>query len=548
LRQSISVNLVSPTEPVVFTMASLKSSPAWKALEAHREKTAGLHMRDLFAGDKDRLKAMSVGLGGLFLDYSKNRVSAETCALLIDLAREADVEGWRGRMATGENINTTEGRPALHMALRDPGGGNGEIIAARKAMERICNDIRDGKMTGATGKPFQAVVHIGAGGSHLGPAMVVRALKAYRDGPDIRFVCNVDGAQIAQVLDGLVPETTLFIAASKSFTTEETLTNARTAYAWLSEGLGETGGGGAGEAVGAHFIAVTANAGAAGDFGIGENSIIALAEGVGGRFSVCSGVGLAAALAVGWENFAAMLSGAHDMDRHFMESSLDANMPVILGAIGIWNIDFLGAEALAILPYDEGLGLLPAYLRQLEMESNGKSTGRDGTVLDAGGAPIVFGQPGTGGQHAFYQAIHQGRRLIASDFIVPLRTHHPIGGGDHHQRLLANAFAQSQALMTGRDSAGQPPHRAFEGNRPSNTILMDRVDPFTLGQLIALYEHKVFVQAVIWGINPFDQWGVELGKELAAAILPEVLGRAASGDHDCSTRGLIARARKAKEE
>ncbi len=521
-------------------MASLKSSPAWKALEAHRKKTTGLHMRDLFADDKDRLKAMSVGLGGLFLDYSKNRVSAETYALLIDLAREADVEGWRGRMAAGEEINTTEGRPALHMALRDPGGpgGNEEIISARKAMERICRDVRDGKMTGATGKPFQAVVHIGTGGSHLGPAMVVRALEAYRDGPDIHFVSNVDGAQIAQVLDGVVPETTLFIAASKSFTTEETLTNARTAYAWLTESLGDG-------TVPAHFIAVTANAGAAGDFGIGENLILPLAEGVAGRFSVWSGVGLAASLAIGWENFEAMLSGAHDMDRHFLDTPLDANMPVILGLIGIWNIDFLGAEALAVLPYDQGLGLLPNYLRQLEMESNGKSIGRDGTVLEAGGAPIVFGEPGTGGQHAFYQAIHQGRRLIASDFIVPLRTHHPTG--DHHQRLLANAFAQSEALMKGRPGDKQPPHRAFEGNRPSNTILMDRVDPFTLGQLIALYEHKVFVQAVIWGINPFDQWGVELSKELAAAILPEVQGETASRDHDSSTRGLIARARKAKE-
>ena len=525
-------------------MASLKSSPAWKALEAHRKKTAGLHMRDLFADEKDRFDAMSVGLGGLFLDYSKNSVSAETFALLIDLADEADVEGWRRRMAAGEEINATEGRPALHMALRDPGAGK-EIIAARKDMERICSGIRDGKMTGATGKPFQAVVNLDTGGSHLGPAMVVGALKAFRDGPDIHFVCNVDGAQIAQILDGLVPETTLFITASKSFTTEETLTNARTARSWLSEAVGD----GVGDGAGAHFIAVTANAGAAKDFGIGEDRIIALPEGVGGRFSVWSGVGLAAALALGWENFEAMLSGAHDMDRHFLESPLDANMPVILGVIGIWNIDFLGAEALAVLPYDEGLGLLPNYLRQLEMESNGKSIGRDGTALEAGGAPIVFGEPGTGGQHAFYQALHQGRRLIASDFIVPLRTHHPTG--DHHQRLLANAFAQSEALMMGRpgDKNGdkQPPHRAFEGNRPSNTILMDRVDPFTLGQLIALYEHKVFVQAIIWGINPFDQWGVELGKELAAAILPEVLGRAASGDHDSSTRGLIARARNAQE-
>ena len=517
-------------------MASLKSSAAWKALESHRKKTAGLHMRDLFADDKDRIEAMSVGLGGLFLDYSKNRVSAETLGLLFDLAREADVEGWRGRMADGEEINTTEGLPALHMALRDPAASE-QIIAARKAMERICRDVRDAKMTGATGKPFQAVVHIGAGGSYLGPAMVVGALKAYRDGPDIDFVSNVDGAQIAQVLDGLVPETTLFIAASKSFATEETLTNARTAYAWLTESLGD--------GASAHFIAVTANAGAAGDFGIGEDSIVPLAEGVAGRFSVWSGVGLAAALALGWENFEAMLSGAHDMDRHFLSAPLDANMPVILGLIGIWNIDFLGAEALAVLPYDEGLGLLPNYLRQLEMESTGKSTGRDGTALEAGGAPVVFGEPGTGGQHAFYQALHQGRRLIASDFIVPLQTHHPTG--DHHQRLLANAFAQSEALMMGRDNKGEPPHKAFEGNRPSNTILMDRVDPFTLGQLIALYEHKVFVQAVIWGINPFDQWGVELGKELAAAILPEVLGEAASGGHDSSTRGLIARARKAKE-
>lgn len=493
-------------------------------------------MRELFAEDPGRFEAFSLGLGDLFLDYSKNRITAETMALLQALARERDVEGWRGRMAAGEDVNTTEGRPALHMALRDPGAG-GEIASARKAMEKICNDIRDGKMTGATGKPFQAVVNLGAGGSHLGPAMVARALKAFHDGPKIRFVSNVDGAHISEALDGLDPETTLFIAASKSFTTEETVTNARSAKAWLSEAVGE--------AVGAHFVAVTANPGAAKEFGIGEDSIIPLAEGVVGRFSVCSGVGLAAALAVGWENFDALLSGAHDMDRHFQDAPFEANMPVTLGLIGIWNIDFLGADALAVLPYDEGLGLLPAYFRQLEMESNGKSIGRDGNALDAGGAPVVFGQSGTGGQHAFYQALHQGRRLIASDFIVPLQTHHLIG--DHHQRLMANAFAQSQALMTGREDDSKTPHRAFEGNRPSNTILMDRVDPHTLGQLIALYEHKVFVQAVIWGINPFDQWGVELGKELAPAILPEVSGGAASGNHDSSTQGLIDRARKANK-
>ena len=558
-------------------MASLKSSPAWKALKAHQKETARAHMRDLFAEDPGRFEAFSLARGGLFLDYSKNRITAETMALLMDLAREADVEGWRGKMAAGDPVNASEGRAALHMALRAPlggnGGGNGAgdgngtapnlggvMPAVREAREKIglmAEAVRQGQWTGETGKPVETVVHIGTGGSHQGPAMAVAALRPFRrSGPDIRFVANVDGQEITNALDGLAPETTLFIVASKTFATQETITNALTARTWLMDALGH-------DAVQKHFIAVTADAKAATDFGIRAENTLPVWDWVGGRTSLWSAMGLPVAIAIGQDRFEDLLAGAHDMDRHFLEAPLDANMPVILGLIGIWNIDFLGAGALAILPYDERLAGLPGHLRQLEMESNGKSVTRDGGPAQAGTAPVVFGETGTRSQHAFHQALHQGRRLIASDFIAALENPAPAPG--HHRILLAHFLAQSEALMAGQtkseakaamkadgvkgaDAKTQLPHRVFEGNRPSNTLLLDRLDPFTLGQLIALYEHKVFVQAAVWRINPFDQWGVEHGKNLAGPILAELLGGDATGSHSASTRGLIGRIKAGKAE
>ena len=550
-------------------MTPLRNSPAWQALEAHYRQTADRHMRDLFSEDENRFERLSLGLDGLFLDYSKNRITAETMDLLVDLARAGDVEGWRNRMFAGEPINETEDRPALHVALRLPLDGdtgalsaNGDDVLAavramREKMRAVSDAIRSGEWTGLTGKAIKTVVHIGTGGSHIGPEMVYQSQGAIGPtGPDIVFISNVDGVQIFEALGGLAPETTLFIVATKTFTTEETITNARTAKAWLVESLGD-------KAIAKHFFAVSGNGKAVAEFGIPADNAFDLWDWVGGRYSVWSAIGLPIAIALGMDRFEDMLSGAHHMDRHFQDAPLDRNLPVILGLIGIWNIDFLGTQGLAILPYDEGLRGLPNYLRQLEMESNGKALDRFGRPVEVGTATVVFGDPGTRGQHAFYQALHQGRQRIACDFIAPLETRHAIG--NHHDRLLANFFAQTEALMKGRvfgkaDDAPEPvigvnalqdkqlPHREFEGNRPTNSILLDRVDPFTLGQLIALYEHKVFVQATLWGINPFDQWGVEWGKELATQVLDTLENRDAGINACSSTLGLIARykAHKAK--
>ncbi|NQV84680.1 MAG: glucose-6-phosphate isomerase [Rhodospirillales bacterium] len=551
-------------------MASLKKSPAWKALDAHHRQTAHQHMRDLFAEDENRFERFSLRLGGLFLDYSKNRITAQTMDLLVELARARDVEGWRDRMFAGEAINTTEDRAALHVALRMPPGGevgpidvDGEDVlkivrVMREKMRALSDAVRSGDWTGATGKAIETVVHIGTGGSHLGPEMVYQSQGFVRpSGPDIVFLSNVDGVQIFDALGRLSPETTLFIVASKTFTTEETITNARTARDWLVEALGL-------KAIHRHFIAVSGNASAVAEFGIPADNAFDLWDWVGGRYSIWSAIGLPIAIALGMDRFEDMLAGAHDMDRHFQTAPLGANLPVILGLIGLWNIDFLGAQGLAILPYDEGLRGLPNYLRQLEMESNGKALDRLGQPVEAGTATMVFGDPGTRGQHSFFQALHQGRQLIACDFIAPMESRHAIGS--HHDRLLANFFAQTEALMKGReidksedvmlrrDVPGamrdlQRPHRVFEGNRPTNSILLEQVDPFTLGQLIALYEHKVFVQAVLWGINPFDQWGVEWGKELATQILHTLEDTTADFDGCSSTLGLIDRykAHKAKK-
>ena len=550
-------------------MTSLKDTTAWKALAHHFKKISHIHMRDLFHRDKSRFEHFSLALNGLFLDYSKNRITRETINLLLKLARARDVEGWRDRMFAGEFINTTEERAALHVALRLPTNEDTklqtssindiapDVFNMREKMRSVSNAIRSGEWTGATGEKIKTVVHIGTGGSHLGPEMVCQSQGSINSiGPDLIFISNVDGVQIFDALNILAPETTLFIVASKTFTTEETITNARTAKNWLVKALGKN-------AMLKHFIAVSGNEAAVAEFGIISDNVFGLWDWVGGRFSIWSAIGLPIAIALGMEKFENMLSGAHNMDRHFVEAPLEKNMPVILGLIGIWNIDFLDAQGLAILPYDEGLKGFPNYLRQLEMESNGKALDRFGQPVNVSTATMVFGDPGTRGQHAFYQALHQGGQQIACDFIAPIENRHAIG--NHHDRLLANFFAQTEALMKGRGAEAadgimaarnvpdhlrdtQRSHREFEGNKPTNSILLDRVDTFTLGQLIALYEHKVFVQAIIWGINPFDQWGVEWGKELAAQVL-EVLENDSKEIGACSsTLGLISRfkAHKAK--
>jgi glucose-6-phosphate isomerase len=535
---------------------------AWAALMRHRKKAEARPMRALFKADPGRAKRFTIQLGDFLLDYSKNRVTPKTMALLADLARAADVEGWRDRMAGGERVNATENRAALHMALRAPQGappvkldGRDVLPAIHGVLKRMgdfSHAVRGGERLGATGKRLSSVVNIGIGGSDLGPAMAVEALAAYRRrGLDFHFVSNVDGAEIARALKGLDPQRTLFVVASKTFTTEETMLNAATARGWLVAALGE-------EAVPRHFVAVSANQKAAREFGIDPALVFEFWDWVGGRYSLWSAVGLSAMLAVGPDRFAEMLAGAHAMDRHFLTVPLDRNMPVVLALIGLWNANVLGAESLAVLPYDQGLWRLPAYLQQADMESNGKSVGRDGRPVRRSTGPIVFGQPGANGQHAFYQLIHQGTRLVPCDFIAPALSQYP--AGRHHAVLLANFLAQSEALMLGRTEkearaelkrAGLKgaaleallPHKLFPGNRPSNTILMKELTPYALGMLVALYEHKIFTQGALWGVNSFDQWGVELGKELARRVLPALEGGKAGG-HDSSTAALIEKTRE----
>ncbi|MBI2977773.1 MAG: glucose-6-phosphate isomerase [Rhodospirillales bacterium] len=551
-------------------MASLNSSPAWKALKTHAGKTATAHLRQLFAADPKRFKRLSLAVGSLFLDYSKNRITPETLRLLTRLAREADVASWRRRLFKGEAVNVSEGRAALHVALRArPGDRVGDRDAfarglrERRRVKRFADDIAAGRRTGAGGRPFRAAVVLGIGGSHLGPAMAVAALAPYRRPDfDARFVSSMDSAALSRGLDGLEPATTLVVVASKTFTTEETMANARAVRAWLAKALGER------QAL-KQMAAVSADTAAVDRFGIACDDTFQIWDWVGGRFSLTSAMGLPLALAIGGKRFDEFLDGARAIDRHFLAAPLERNMPAILALVGVWNADFLSLPGLAVVPYDDRLRHFPAYLQQLEMESNGKSVDRLGQPLESGGAPIIFGGPGTGAQHAFFQSLHQGRQPIAADFIAvaedgPTAGFHP--GGDHRQRLNANMLAQAEALMAGRPMAEAKkalraagikgagwkwlaPHWTFAGNRPSNVILLGRLDPFALGQLVALYEHKVFVEAVIWGINPFDQWGVELGKELAAGILPALKSKAPKGrqaTHDASTAGLIRRLKAKK--
>ncbi|HET7833298.1 MAG TPA: glucose-6-phosphate isomerase [Gallionella sp.] len=540
-------------------MSKLVESSAWQALRAHYATIEPLQMRQLFRDDPARFDKFSVKLDTLLFDYSKNRINAKTVKLLVALAEQAGLPGWIERMFNGEKINTTEGRAALHTALRNRSGravrvdGKDVMPDVQRVldhMRRFSNAVRSGQHTGYTGKPIRDIVNIGIGGSDLGPFMACEALKPYGS-VQLRahFVSNVDATHLVETLKQLDAETTLFIVSSKTFTTQETLTNARSARAWLVEKLGSE------QAVAQHFAAVSTNLAATGQFGIDPQNVFEFWDWVGGRYSLWSAIGLPIALFVGMDRFEELLGGAHAMDEHFRSAPLDQNMPVLLGLLGIWYNNFFGASSNAVLPYDQYLHRFPAYLQQLEMESNGKGVDRDGHPVAYDTGMVVWGEPGTNGQHAFYQLIHQGTHLIPTDFLAPLHSQNPLG--DHHDILLANCFAQTEALMLGKTEAEARhelvaqglqgvaleallPHKVFPGNRPSNTLLFDLLDPHTLGMLIALYEHKVFVQSVVWNINPFDQWGVELGKQLAGKILPELHGDAAAVRHDASTGGLIS--------
>ncbi|MGZ9097587.1 MAG: glucose-6-phosphate isomerase [Micavibrio sp.] len=496
--------------------------PEWKALQKHYAANQGLQIHDLFALDQSRYSNFHLAIPGMLIDYSRHRVTRETLDLLLGLARACDAEGWRNRMFSGEPINNSENRPVLHTALRRPVTddirvGSENIMPfihdVLTRMEHFTKSVHNGQWTGHTGKRIQTIINIGIGGSDLGPRMAVEALRPYHvKDLKIHFVANVDGSDLFNALKNSDPETTLFLVASKTFTTQETMANAQTARAWLTDQLGPS-------CVHRHFVAMSTNAQAVHDFGISIENMFPFGEWVGGRYSLWSAIGLSIALAVGFDHFRALLDGARAMDQHFQTAPLDQNAPVLLAMIGIWYRNFCGMECHAILPYDQNLSRFPAYLQQADMESNGKSVSRDGEAIPYATGPVIFGEPGTNGQHAFYQLIHQGRTIIPCDFIGSFEPQNPYS--DHHRLLLANMVAQADALMEGRSLAdsGNDPARSFSGNRPSTIIMTDRLTPFALGQLIALYEHKIFVQGIVWGINSFDQWGVELGKILANKIL-----------------------------
>jgi glucose-6-phosphate isomerase len=523
-------------------MAKLTQSPAWQALARHRDALAGTPIRALFAADATRADRFSLEAAGVFVDFSKNLVTDETIALLGALAREAGVEQRREAMFKGERINATEARPVLHVALRAPSNMaisvDGEDVvpqvhAVLAQMRRFSDAVRDGAWLGHTGRTITDIVNIGIGGSDLGPRMVCEALRPYGHARlTMHFVSNVDGADIDEVLRAVDPATTLFVVASKTFTTRETLKNAQTARAWLlASGAPES-------AVARHFVAVSTNAQAVAAFGIDTANMFAFWDWVGGRYSLWSAIGLPIALYIGADAFGELLAGAHAMDRHFAQAPLERNLPALLALIGVWYTNFFGAASHLVAPYDRYLHRLPAYLQQLDMESNGKTVTLDGERVDYATGPVIWGEPGTNGQHAFFQLLHQGSALIPADFIACMQPHHKLDA--HHAILLANCFAQTEALMNGAASPDEP-HRNFEGNRPTNTLCLDRLEPATLGALIALYEHKVFVQGAIWQINSFDQWGVELGKRLAVEIEREIAAPGKVATHDSSTNNLINR-------
>ena len=547
-------------------MPDITLSPTWQALKAERKAWKTLHLRTLFSRDKKRAERFSLQLDDLLLDYSKNLIRPQTMKLLLKLAREAGVESLRDAMFAGEKINLTEGRAVLHTALRNrsdrPVLVDGEDVmpevrAVLARMGGFADRVRTGKWKGYTGKPVTDVVNIGIGGSDLGPAMACLALKPYGGNIRAHFVSNVDPSHLVDTLEDLDPATTLFIVASKTFTTQETLLNAEAARDWLLAAAKDAA------AVARHFVAVSTNEQAVQAFGIDPANMFGFWDWVGGRYSLWSAIGLPIALYLGMDAFEELLAGAFDMDEHFRTAPLDANMPVILALLGLWYNNFWDADSYAVLPYDQRLSRFPAYLQQLDMESNGKGVTREGRPVMVSTGPVLFGEPGTNGQHAFYQLIHQGTKLIPCDFIAAAESHNDLIGphGGQHAVLLSNFLAQPEALMRGKTAAeaetelaqaglsrreikALAPHKVFPGNRPTNTLLHRRLTPRALGRLIALYEHKVFVQGALWNVNSYDQWGVELGKELAKAILPELGGKTArAGAHDASTSALIARLR-----
>jgi glucose-6-phosphate isomerase len=540
-------------------MSRLTQSPAWQALVAHRAEMDRTTMRALFAADPERFTKFSLCLGDLLFDYSKNRITEETVGLLCKLADQANLRREIDAMFGGEKINRTEDRSVLHVALRNRSDrpmlvdGKDVMPEVRRVlgqMRGLVTSIQSGAWLGHTGKPITDIVNIGIGGSDLGPVMASEALRPYwKPGLRVHFVSNVDGTHLAETLRRVDPETVLFSVASKTFTTQETMTNAQSARAWLLEHHH------AEQAVARHFVALSTNGKAVTAFGIDPANMFEFWDWVGGRYSLWSAIGLPVACVIGMDRFEELLAGAHDVDEHFRTAPLAQNIPVVMGLLGIWYSNFHDAHTHAILPYDQYLSRFAAYFQQGDMESNGKSVDRDGqAVADYHTGPVIFGEPGTNGQHAFYQLIHQGTRLIPCDFIAPIRTHNPLG--QHHQILLANFFAQPEALMKGKTEAEvraeleksgtSPdkiaqllPHKCFAGNRPTNSVLFTELDPRTLGRLVALYEHKIFVQGMLWNIHSFDQWGVELGKQLASAILPELRDASPVTSHDSSTNGLI---------
>ena len=539
-----------------FPAVNPTTTESWKKLNLHAASMKAAHMRNLFIENPNRFNEFSQKEGDLLFDYSKNLITAETLDLLSSLAKECGVSEAIEAMFNGEKINQTENRAVLHTALRnfsqesvmtdgvDVMPGIKKVFAQ---MEALCDQIHSGTWKGYTGKPIRQIVNIGIGGSDLGPVMVTEALKPYWvKGMEVHFVSNVDGTHIAECLKKLDPEQTLFLIASKTFTTQETMTNALSARNWFIEKSGDA------TQVAKHFVALSTNENAVVAFGIAKENMFEFWDWVGGRYSLWSAIGLSIALTIGFDNFIQLLRGAHEMDKHFRSSSFERNIPVKMALIGIWYVNFFGAQSEAILPYDQYLHRFAAYFQQGNMESNGKSVDRSGNTLDYSSGPVIWGEPGTNGQHAFYQLIHQGTLLIPCDFIAPAISHNPIG--DHHEKLLSNFFAQTEALMNGKthqeaDSELKHmneeqrnelvPFKVFEGNRPTNSFLVRQINPFELGRLIAAYEHKIFVQGVIWNIYSFDQWGVELGKQLANKILPELQNGLPVTGHDSSTNGLI---------
>jgi len=543
--------------------------PSWNALTAHAKQLKVRHIKDLFAEDDARFNKFSIELPRILFDYSKNLITDETKAALLALAKESDIEAWRSKMFAGGHINATEDRAVMHVALRDRSTNpiiidgvdvRPAINAELERMRKLSEKVRSGEWKGYTGKTITDIVSIGIGGSNLGPLMVTEALKTYGSKTlKMHYVSNVDGVQIAEVLEGLNPETVLFVISSKTFTTQETMTNAKTAEQWFIKAAKDHG------AIAKHFVAVSTNRKLVTAFGIGEENIFDMWDWVGGRFSLWSAIGLPIALSLGYEGFVDLLQGAYEMDLHFQQAPLENNAPVMMALVGIWNRNFLGYPAQALLPYDQCLHRFPAYMQQAEMESNGKHVNWAGEQISYGSVPLVWGEVGINGQHAFYQMLHQGTDIIPADFIGSVSPNVAVEG--HHDALMANFFAQTQALMQGIDAdqvrrelaaKGTSPqrieeivlHKVHKGNRPTNTLLLPKVDAKTLGALIALYEHKIFVQGIIWRIHSFDQWGVELGKVLASAIQPELAaGSADNPKHDASTRHLVAfyKAKKARQ-